>query len=239
MKSMTRTLKDVKQSIKGWRNEINTLRARRFLSKRVSRLLSKRQAIKLVSGAATDQHYDDWLMTNLPSLDALNVEHFKSIFSPGCIDRILAEHVVEHWHECELHLFLHIVRPYLLSTGVIRLAVPDGFHPDPGYVAAVRPGETGPGAEDHKVLYTHRQMADLLAKARYTCRLLEYFDEQGRFHQFPWLIDDGFIMRSADHDPRNKIKPLSYTSLIVDATPEPDRGGDGDAHGNSERENRL
>ncbi len=47
--------------------------------------------------------------------------------------------------------------------------------------------------------------------------LLEYFDEAGNFHRSPWDASDGFVARSADYDPRNKEKPLSYTSLIVDA----------------------
>lgn len=163
--------------------------------------------------------YSGWLATDLPVLDALNEGDWSGIFRPGDVDRILAEHVIEHWTEEELRQFLRAVRPYLSKAGRIRVAVPDGSHPDSSYIDQVKPGGTGPGADDHKVLHTLPSMTVILADEGYGAEPLEYFDDQGHFHHLVWSPEDGFIMRSADHDDRNKVKPLSYTSLILDAFP--------------------
>jgi len=45
----------------------------------------------------------------------------------------------------------------------LRVAVPDGFHPNPGYIERVKPGGTGPGAGDHKILYTYRTLSAILS----------------------------------------------------------------------------
>ena len=46
-------------------------------------------------------------------------------------------------------------------------------------------------------------------------------DQRGSWvrRQHPWLQVDGPVLRSADHDPRNQVQPLSYTSLLVDLAP--------------------
>ena len=157
------------------------------------------------------------MSTDLPVLDALNPAHWRRIFPPRSIDRILAEHVVEHWTEVEFRKFLGILPPFLSEDASLRIAVPDGFHPDPNYIDFVKPGGSGSGADDHRVLYNHITMTDSLCKEEYDYELLEYFDEVGHFHRSPWKASDGIITRSADHDHRNKTRALSYTSLIVDA----------------------
>jgi predicted SAM-dependent methyltransferase len=184
----------------------------------VRQLRHRGEPVKLVIGAGPTS-YSGWLATDLPVLNALEAEDWSKVFRPGDVERILAEHVVEHWTEGEFRHFLRIVRPYLSPQGRIRVAVPDGSHPDPAYVDSVKPGGTGLGADDHKALYTFRTMTALLAEEGYEAKLLEYFDAGGQFHRTEWSSDDGFIMRSADSDSRNKERPLSYTSLILDAFP--------------------
>jgi predicted SAM-dependent methyltransferase len=48
---------------------------------------------------------------------------------------------------------------------------------------------------------------------------LEYFDDDGVFHQRDWDPVDGMIMRSARFDKQVEFRRgnLNYTSLIVDA----------------------
>jgi predicted SAM-dependent methyltransferase len=191
---------------------------RLILKQQVKGLRRQRQPVKLVIGAGPTR-YEGWLSTDLPVLDALNTRHWSSIFEPGDIDRILAEHVMEHWTEEELRRFLRIVSPYLSKEGAIRIAVPDGFHPDQHYIDWVKPGGIGCGADDHKVLYNCLTITALLSGEHYEVRLLEYFDECGEFHRVAWKAEDGFVQRSADNDLRNKESPLSYTSLIVDVFP--------------------
>ena len=106
---------------------------------------------------------------------------------------------------------------YLKPGGVLRLAVPDGFNPSNEYIEYVRPGGTGPGADDHKVLYTYKSMKERLERAGFKINLLEYWDKNGKFHYTDWTDEGGRIRRSRRYDPRNQDGRLHYTSLIVDA----------------------
>ena len=97
--------------------------------------------MRLEIGASGHPVYSDgWIVTNLPELDALDERQWRSLFRPRTVDRVLAEHVVEHWTPAHLSTFLGILRTYLAPRGFLRLAVPDGRHPNPSYIAAVEPG---------------------------------------------------------------------------------------------------
>jgi predicted SAM-dependent methyltransferase len=170
-------------------------------------------------------NYEGWLITDIDFLDALRPVDWHLVFSMRSVDRILAEHVLEHWTEEQLRTFLRTVRRFLSRRGLIRIAVPDGFHPDPTYVDWVKPGGSGLGADDHKVLYNYITLTRILSEESWKYDLLEYFDEHGQFHITPWSMADGFVERSSCYDPRNKERPLSYTSLIVDAHPRAGRDG--------------
>jgi len=183
--------------------------------------------IRLIIGAAGPLPYlgafgtafSGWLCTDVSTLDALNINDWRGIFRPLSISTILAEHVIEHWTTDQFRSFLGIARKYLAPAGFIRIAVPDGLHPTAAYIELVRPGGSGPGADDHKVLYNYKTLSRLVCEEGFASDLLEYFDEHGQFHHNAWSIDDGFIGRSEDHDDRNKEGLLAYTSLIVDCTP--------------------
>jgi len=164
-------------------------------------------------------HFQGWLITDVGILNALRRTDWEAIFGPGQICRIFAEHVIEHWSEDEFREFLRIAAHFLAPTGNIRIAVPDGFHPDRAYIDAVKPGGTGPGADDHKVLYDYQTLESILSEANWSYDLLEYFDERGIFHGKAWDTANGFVERSERHDPRNEDHPLSFTSLIVDLAP--------------------
>ena len=176
------------------------------------------QTVKIILGAGATR-YDGWIATDIPAFDVLKHEHWARLFQPNTVERMLAEHVIEHLTVDQFQDFLRIARIYLAPGGRIRLAVPDGCHPDPGYIARVRPGGTGEGADDHKVLYTGELMRETLTAQGYDCQLLEYHDAAGAFHQRPWQAEDGFVRRSAGHDPRNANGRLAYTSLMVDCWP--------------------
>jgi len=105
----------------------------------------------------------------------------------------------------------------LVPGGHLRIAVPDGLHPNPEYIDHVKPGGTGPECEDHRVLYTYRALFELLEAAGFEVCLLEWFDEEGRFHFREWHPDDGFVYRSTRYDERNADDPTAYTSIIADA----------------------
>lgn len=172
--------------------------------------------LKIVIGSGGVNVGDGWVLTDLPVLDVTKRHHWRIIFQGQSIYRLLAEHVFEHLTEAQFKIFLNNVQPYLANGARIRIAVPDGFHPSAEYIDYVRPGGTGAGADDHKVLYTYRTMTTIINDNGYNFELLEYFDENGEFHQQAWNKTDGPIMRSADNDQRNKDGKLAYTSLIVD-----------------------
>ena len=95
--------------------------------------------------------------------------------------------------------------------------MPDGYNPNKEYIESVKPGGTGKGANDHKILYNYRIISDYFHKTGFKTKLLEYWDESGRFHYINWEEENGFITRSRRYDPRNKKGSLEYTSLIIDA----------------------
>jgi predicted SAM-dependent methyltransferase len=112
-------------------------------------------------------------MTNLPEHDALNARHWRLLFRPRSLDRIMAEHVVEHWTEERFATFLGIAKTYLAPSGVLRIAVPDGYTPDRDYIERVKPGGSGRGAQDHKMLYTCDTLTAALSRAGFRGDLLE------------------------------------------------------------------
>ncbi len=172
-------------------------------------------AVKLIIGAGQTR-YAGWIPTDMPAFDVIKAEHWRQLFPPQSIDRLLAEHVFEHLTTAQFSDFLRLARRYLKPTGRIRIAVPDGFHPAADYIERVRPGGIGESAQDHKTLYTCALIGDLLRAGGYHYQLLEYFDAAGAFQWQPWDAADGFINRSAEHDRRNADGNLNYTSLIVD-----------------------
>lgn len=176
-----------------------------------------RGALKIVVGSASLEQ-PGWISTDYPLLDLTAEATFLRMFgSPGSVNNFLAEHVWEHLTGEQASIAAANCFSYLTKGGKLRLAVPDGFHPDSEYIAQVRPNGMGPGADDHKTLYNYQTFSDLLAKAGFQVELLEWFDATGQFNSKPWDPQEGMIRRSSRFDPRNQDRPLSYTSLIVDA----------------------
>jgi len=100
----------------------------------------------------------------------------------------------------------------------IRIAVPDGFHPDKNYIERVKPGGSGEGAHDHKNLFDYKSLTNLFEKHGFKSKLIEYWDEDGVFHSNYFNDNKGFIDRSFLNDSRNKDGKPNYTSLIIDFT---------------------
>jgi len=158
-----------------------------------------------------------WTKTEKTYLDLLQPDNWERHFRPGQIDAILAEHVWEHLTVEEGTLAARTCMRYLRPGGYLRIAVPDGNHPDSRYIGQVKPGGLGPGAKDHKVLYDYKLLSRTISTAGLRVELLEYFDEDGRFVFNPWNANDGMIHRSYRYDERNRDGKRNYTSLIIDA----------------------
>lgn len=180
------------------------------------RHIDKRKDIKVILGAA-DSTFEGWISTNIDDLDAVRGINWRFLFKKNSIAAILAEHVWEHLDSQGATRAARNCFNYLRRSGHLRIAVPDGFHPDPSYIEYVRPGGSGIGSDTHKHLYNYVDLTALLRSVGFEIDLLEYWDEEGQFHHTHWEINDGFILRSMHFDKRNRITPLSYTSLIIDA----------------------
>ena len=158
-----------------------------------------------------------WISTDIDTLDISSRRAWRRLFAPASIDALLAEHVWEHLDRETAHEAARLCFEFLRRGGYLRVAVPDGLHPDPAYREWVRPGGIGPGADDHKVLYDYRSLEKVFADCGFRVEMLEHFDEGGRFVSSHWDAERGMIHRSKRFDKRNTSGALNYTSIIVDA----------------------
>ncbi len=184
----------------------------------VRRLQSLRGAstIKIIIGSS-GTNYPGWTMTDIEYLNLLEPAHWERSFEKESIDAILAEHVWEHLTYDDGLKAAKQCFAYLKPGGHVRVAVPDGWNPDPTYIDWVRVGGTGAGADDHKMLYDLDSITRLFSEAGFSVKGLEYFNSNHEFVAVPWNVEDGFIKRSKEHDKRNTGDSLRYASLIIDA----------------------
>jgi predicted SAM-dependent methyltransferase len=159
--------------------------------------------------------YPNWLPTNIESLNLLEKSSFQNLFGEKKATKFLAEHVFEHISYANALIALKNCFEFMEKGGSIRIAVPDGFHPNKDYIDMVKPGGHGEGADDHKLLYDYHQLSKVLEDAGFRVQLLEYYDEEHQFHFTDWKSEDGHILRSRRFDKRFN-EPLGYSSLIID-----------------------
>jgi len=159
-----------------------------------------------------------WVPTEQDYLDLCSPADWRAmLIEPGSLGAILAEHVWEHLSPAEAESAAQLCLRHLRPGGHLRAAVPDGLHPDPRYVESVRPGGSGAGADDHKVLYRHDSFAAVFRRAGFEVRPCEHFDEAGSFQFREWDPRDGMVWRSLRYDHRNRDGKPNYTSIILDA----------------------
>ena len=159
--------------------------------------------------------YPNWLPTNIESLNLLEKGSFQNLFGEKKATKFLAEHVFEHISYANALIALKNCFEFMEKGGSIRIAVPDGFHPNQDYIDMVKPGGHGEGADDHKLLYNYHLLTKVLEDAGFRVQLLEYYNEHGQFQFVDWKSEDGHILRSRRFDKRFN-EPLGYSSLIID-----------------------
>ena len=177
---------------------------------------AKRSPCRIVVGSSGIAQ-DGWLATEMQDVNLLDPESWARFFDDGSVDAILAEHVWEHLTEAEGRIAAATCCRFLKPGGYLRLAVPDGNHPDAEYIERVKPGGSGAGALDHKILYTIDKMTEVLTNGGLEVHPLEYFDSEKQFNSIDWEPETGLVRRSKRFDPRNKNGELVYTSIVVDA----------------------
>lgn len=173
--------------------------------------------MKVIIGCAVQQ--PGWIGTTIERFNILKEDNWLQF--PG-LTALFAEHVWEHLTPDEGRRAAELCYKYLEPGGYIRVAVPDGLHPDESYIAWVVPGGNGPGCDDHKVLYSYLSLDTVFRLAGFQVTLLEYWDETGHFQIVDWNPDDGKVRRSYRYDSRNADGVPRYTSIILDAR-KPDR----------------
>lgn len=178
--------------------------------------ISTNMPINLIIGAGGTE-YPNWISTDKFLLDITRYQDWDFYFKSGLIDRILAEHLLEHLTADDLNKTLRCILFFLKPGGLLRIAVPDGYFPDPDYINMVKPGGYGSGSEDHKFLFTYDHLGRLLTDCGFNVSFLEYYDEEGIFHYNEWNPNQGMINRSVRFDERNQAGEIRYTSLIIDA----------------------
>jgi predicted SAM-dependent methyltransferase len=188
---------------------------RREQRAQLQRQIATARPLRLVVGAGGVSD-PGWVATDIEDLNLVLESDWLQLFRPDSIETILAEHVWEHLTEADGLAAAQLCFRFLKPGGRLRIAIPDGCHPDPNYIEHVRVGGTGPGADDHKVLHTHRTLATMMERAGFQAEILEHWDEQGVFHATDWDPSIGMIRRSKRFDQRNADGTLRYTSLIVD-----------------------
>jgi predicted SAM-dependent methyltransferase len=199
---------------------------RHFGRYQLSRRLAATPRKRVVIGA-WGRYDPDWIPTQREFLDLLQPADWERFFQPGSLEALLAEHVWEHLTPEQAFAAARTCFRYLRPGGYLRVAVPDGLHPDPAYVEVVKPGAQI--ENDHKVLYTYRTLRELFERAGFRVILHEYFDEAGRFQYQEWDQTAGTISRSKRFDPRNRMGNLAsvypgsledylnYSSIVLDA----------------------
>lgn len=174
------------------------------------------EELKVVIGSG-QRYTGKWIPSEAHFLDLLKPKTWLKYFQEGQIDALLAEHVWEHLTPEQGKIAANTCNLFLKKDGRLRVAVPDGFHPNKEYIDYVKVGGHGYGSDDHKVLYNYKSFGLLFSESGFKIETLEYFDEDGQFHSKNWTNEDGYIYRSIRYDDRNQDGNPNYTSLIIDA----------------------
>ena len=199
------------------RNAYRTAVCPTLLKRRIARQAACGGPIRILIGAGF-QAQEGWIPTDMQYLNLLVEDHWKRALDNHPIDAIIAEHVWEHLSPTDGRAAAANCFKYLRPGGYLRVAVPDGNHPNPDYIDFVRVGGSGPGADDHKVLYTYESFGDLFRSVGFDVELLEYYDADHNFHANPWDPSAGRIHRCQGRTERKTDGgTVQYTSVILDA----------------------
>lgn len=180
-----------------------------------------RMPIKIIVGAAMTSQAG-WYSTNEQWLDITRAQDWNRVFQgKALLTHALAEHVFEHLTEDETRQALGLLWQHMLPGGRIRIAVPDGYHPDSTYIRHVGVAGIGADAADHKQLLNMDTLCRYLEEAGFVTEILEGYRSNGELVQK--LIDpsSGLVVRS-----RSNARTMAgragwdfvdaNTSLIID-----------------------
>lgn len=177
--------------------------------------------IKIIIGAALTTQ-KGWFSTNENWLDITEPEDWRNIFhGKVLLTHVLAEHVFEHLTEADMYLALGLIYQHMKIGGRIRIAVPDGYHPNPIYIRYVGIAGIGADAEDHKQLLNCSTLIKALEISGFSSKLLEGYQSNGDLVAIPIDIEFGNVYRSRSNLLSMASRsgwdfPDANTSLIID-----------------------
>lgn len=177
------------------------------------------EPLRIMIGAGS-QAWAGWLPTQREELDLTSRASFERYFGGRRADALLCEHVWEHLTLEEGKAAAQVCFDFLTPGGFLRCAVPDAHFPDAEYQRAVQVGGPGPAdhpAADHRIVYDAALFRSIFEAAGFEVELLEYCDEQGRFHYHGWDVSTGPVYRSLMLDHRNRDGRIGFVSIILDA----------------------
>ena len=182
--------------------------------------VSRGESLKIIVGAA-ETWQKGWYSTKEDWLDITKAEDWRAVFrEKRIITHVLAEHVFEHLTRDECRIALAHIGKHIKKSGRLRVAVPDGNHPDSDYLRHVGIDGVGDDAADHKQLLTVDTLSALMTEAGLSPDHIEGYDSQGRLIRKGYSTEDGFVYRSRANATPETQKRWGFvdagTSLIVD-----------------------
>jgi predicted SAM-dependent methyltransferase len=175
--------------------------------------------MKVILGAGGTTQ-DGWVSTERHQIDVTKREDFERFFGDEKADAFLMEHLLEHLCAEDVDAALANCYEFMKPFGNLRIAVPDGYHPDKDYIEWVRPGGNGPGCDLHKQLFNRDVLGADLERHGFMYINTEWWDCHGNFNHYNNGSEEerfGRISRSFANDERNADGNPHYTSLIIDA----------------------
>ncbi len=179
--------------------------------------------MKIIIGAALT-YQKGWYSTNEQWFDITRAEDWKKVFKGKVLlTNVLAEHVFEHLSEDEAHRALLLISAHMRPGGKIRIAVPDGYNPDPVYIKHVGIAGIGADASDHKQLLDSDKLTRILEDAGFMTELMEGYRKGGELVQKAIEQNGGHVTRSRNTKENMAGKSGwefadANTSLIIDGT---------------------
>lgn len=155
-----------------------------------------------------------WYRTNINTLNMWDEKDWVRLFErENRLSNLLAEHVLEHIAPKLLEVSLRHCYRFLRPGGRLRISVPDGFNPDPSYIALAEPGGRGPAADDHRQLFNIESLTEYLQAAGFEVVPIEYYDSAGEYHCVGYDEVHGIISRAGQPPPQRSlnvdaVKPL-------------------------------
>jgi predicted SAM-dependent methyltransferase len=173
-----------------------------------------RLPIRIIIGASSTRE-SGWISTEQEFFNLTDQRTISKFLRNSNVDAYLLEHVLEHLSIDDSQIALSLLANTLKTDGYIRIAVPDGNHPNDDYLYYV--GVDGP--DDHKYLWRVSDFERISSELGLNLTVLEFCDEMRIRQKVQHLDNRGLITRrflNLNSDHSNWQSSTGPSSLIVD-----------------------